>query len=268
MIDPRNDKSTLAIIDPVEFARRQERLYALTLQFGYDPGKVRLIPGVKIIDYLGQSFTSEGEALPDGEIRIYYDPLMSDARMACCLAHEIQHVKYFRVAQAYHQENEDGPLHRQFADFTPEKLAAQGGVSFYANEHWQAWQGERLPGLFSREREVGGSEPINETIAEVAKALYNWGPDVAINPVWRELQEKINAIYDNLTNGDQNLSPPENCGDNNVKANKRSAIDHIGATVDSDDGNDQNRQEQRHGQYGWDGQGERLTTQPETDNHQ
>ena len=239
MIDAMNDQSTRTTIDPVEFARRQERLQALTRQFGYDPAKVRLIAGVKTFDYLGQSFTSEGEALPDGEIRIYFDPLMSEARMACCLAHEIQHVKYFRVARAYHQENEDGPLHRQFADFTPERLAAQGGVSFYANEHWQAWQGERLPGLFSREREVGGSEPINETIAEVAKALYNWGPDVAINPVWRELQEKINAAYENLANGDQNLSPPENRGDDSVKAYKRSAIDHIGATIDRDHGHDE-----------------------------
>jgi hypothetical protein len=241
MIDLKSDKLTHMTIDPVEFARRQERLQALTAQFGYDPAKVRLIAGVKTFNYLGQSFTSEGEALPDGEIRIYFDPLMSDARMACCLAHEIQHVKYFRVASAYHQENGDGPLHRQFAAFTPERLAALGGVSPYADEHWQAWQGEQPPGLFSREREVGGSEPINETIAEVAKALYNWGPDVAINPVWRELQEKINAAYDNLVNGDENLSPPENRSNDGVKPNQRSAIDHIGATVDSDDGDDQHR---------------------------
>lgn len=268
MIDIKSDKSTRMTIDPVEFARRQELLSALTAEFGYDAAKVRLIASVKTFDYLGQSFTSEGEALPDGEIRIYFDPLMSDARMACCLAHEIQHVKYFSVARAYHLENEDGPLHRQFADFTPERLAAQGGVSAYANEHWRAWRSERPPRLFSQELEEGGSEPINETIAEVAKALYNWGPDVAINPIWKELHASINAVYSQLSESDCNLSPPENRGNDHIKANERGSIDHIGAAIDSHDSYDQHRQEQRHGKYGRDGQGERLDAKPETNHHQ
>lgn len=243
MISSADHRSSAPTIDPMEFARRQERLRALTLEFGYDPGKVRLVADAKTFDYLGQSFTSEGEALPDGEIKIYYDPQMSEARMACCLAHEIQHVKYFAVARAYNRESADGPLHRQFAAFTPERLAARGGVSLYANEHWRAWRSERPPRLFSSELEEGGSEPINETIAEVAKALYNWGPDVAIDPVWKELQAAINAVYAQLAARDEISSPPENRSDDRVKANERSAVDHIGATIDRDDGDDQHRQE-------------------------
>ncbi len=197
-------------INPTEFARRQERLRALALEFGYDPDRVRLDASVKTFDYLGQSFTSEGEALPDGAIIINYDAKMSDARMACCLAHEVQHVKYFAVARAYHREDAAGPLHRRFAAFTPEILAAQRGVSPYANEHWDAWKGEKPPQLFSPELEEGGSEPINETIAEVAKALYNWGPDVAINPIWKKLQQAINIAYAELNDRNLASSPPEN----------------------------------------------------------
>ena len=219
MIAGAHVKSSDKTIDPVEFAHRQGQLRALTLHFGYDPEKVRLLAGAKTFDYLGQRFTSEGEALPNGEITIYYDPQMSEARMACCLAHEIQHVKYFVVARAYHCEGDDGSLHRLFADFTPESLAAQGGVSPYADEHWRAWRGERPPRLFSQELEEGGSEPINETVAEVAKALYNWGPDVAINPIWKKLQETINAVYDKLADSDKASSPPENRGDDDIKAN-------------------------------------------------
>lgn len=237
-----NDPQPAATIDPVDFARRQERLHTLTLQFGYDPEKVRLVAEAKTFDYLGQSFTSEGEALPNGEIIIYYDPQMSEARMACCLAHEIQHVKYFTVARAYQKEGEEGPLHRRFAAFTPERLAAEGGVSPYASEHWRAWKNARPPRLFSQELEEGGSEPINETVAEVAKALYNWGPDVAINPFWRELQQTINAVYARLNGSDASLSPPENCGDDCIKTNKRGAVDHIGAAVDSDNGDHQHRE--------------------------
>lgn len=187
------DRASASAHDPTHFAQQQQRLRTLALEFGYDPDRVRLEAEGKTFDYLGQSFTSEGEALPDGSIILYYDPQMSDARMACCLAHEIQHVKYFTVARAYHLEGADGPLHRRFAEFTPEKLAAQRGVSPYSNEHWDAWKSDRPPQLFSPELEEGGSEPINETIAEVAKALYNWGPEVAINPVWKELQQAINA---------------------------------------------------------------------------
>ncbi len=184
---------------PAEFARREELLRRLARAFGYDPDRVRLKAETKTFDYLGQSFTSEGEALPDGSITIYYDPLMTDARMGCCLAHEVQHAKYFVVAQAFHREGNDGPLHRRFAPFTPEKLAAQRGVSLYADEHWDAWMAQTPPRLFSDELAEGGSEPINETIAEVAKAFYNWGDDVAINPVWKALQQEINAAYESLT---------------------------------------------------------------------
>lgn len=243
MSETTEDTSFDALIDPAEFLRRQERLRTLTLEFGYDPGKVSLVATVKTFDYLGQSFTSEGEALPDGEIVIYYDPRMSDARMACCLAHEIQHVKYFAVARAYNQEGADGPLHRQFAAYTSERLAARGGVSLYANEHWQTWRGECPPRLFSHELEEGGSEPINETIAEVAKALYNWGPNVAIDPVWRELQGAINAVYTQLVEGGEGLPPPENRGDDHVETDERGAVDHIGAAIDGNDGDDQDRQE-------------------------
>lgn len=243
MIGPKEDPLSASTIDPAEFSRRQERLSALTLEFGYDPGKVRLVADVKTFDYLGQSFTSEGEALSDGEIVIYYDPAMTEARMACCLAHEIQHVKYFAVARAYHREGADGPLHRQFAAFTPERLAARGGVSPYANEHWRAWRSEFPPRLFSSELEEGGSEPINETVAEVAKALYNWGPDVAIDPVWRELQEMINAVYAGLVEGDEISPPPENRCDDRIETNERGAVDHIGATVYRDHGDHKHREE-------------------------
>lgn len=242
MIATADVQSSDTTIDQAEFARRKERLRALTMTFGYDPEKVHLLADAKTFDYLGQSFTSEGEALPNGEITIYYDPQMSDARMACCLAHEIQHIKYFVVARAYQCEGNDGPLHRLFAAFTPERLAAEGGVSSYAAEHWRAWRSERPPRLFSEEFEEGGSEPINETVAEVAKALYNWGPEVAINPIWRELQETINAVYDKLANRDRDSSPPENRGDYCIKPNERSAIDHIGAAIDRDDRDDQHRQ--------------------------
>ena len=123
---------------------------------------------------------------------------MSDARLGCCLAHEIQHLKYFTVRAAYRAEPAAGPLHRRFAAFTPEALAAQRGVSNYSNEHWDAWKGASPPRLFSEELEEGQSEPINETIAEVAKAQYNRGPEVRINPLWRELQGAINAEYERL----------------------------------------------------------------------
>ena len=85
--------------------------------------------------------------------------------------------------------------HRRFAKYAPELLAAQRGVSNYSNEHWDAWKGDAPPKLFSLELEEGDSEPINETIAEVAKALYNWGPDVRINALWKELHDAINEEY-------------------------------------------------------------------------
>jgi hypothetical protein len=152
----------------------------------------------KTFDFLGQSFASEGEATPDGRVTIYYDPAMSDARLGCCLAHELQHLRYFAVRSVYRAEAAGGPLHRRFAKFTPELLAARRGVSNYSNEHWDAWRGAAPPRLFADELEEGGSEPINETIAEVAKALYNWGPEARIDSVWRELREAIDDSYREL----------------------------------------------------------------------
>ena len=37
----------------------------------------------------------------------------------------------------------------------------------------------------------GGAEPINETLADVAKALFNFGSEARIDPLWRELYELI-----------------------------------------------------------------------------
>jgi hypothetical protein len=182
-----------------EFGERRRRLAALAETFGYDPRKVLLSPQRRVFEYLGQSFTAEGEAWPDGRIEIYYDPDMSDARMGCCLAHEVQHVKYFVVGAAFRAEPPDGPLHRRFARFTPEALAEQRGVSDYSNEHWDAWKGQSPPELFSMELDEGQSEPINETIAEVAKAKYNWGPQVRINPLWNELKTAIDEEYEKLS---------------------------------------------------------------------
>ncbi|WP_246207079.1 hypothetical protein [Methylocystis heyeri] len=184
-----------------DFLKKSAKLHELALEFGHDPGKAVLSPETRIFDCLGQSFTAEGEAFPDGSIKIYYDPKMSDARMACCLAHEIQHLRYFAVREAYLGEPEDGPLHGRFSKFTPGLLAAQRGVSDYSNEHWDSWRAAAPPKLFSMEMEEGGSEPINETVADVAKALYNWGPEVRINPVWKELQQAVNDEYRKLTSG-------------------------------------------------------------------
>jgi len=178
-----------------DFLRKRQALAALVAEFGYDLGKVTLSAQKKTFNYLGQSFTSEGQSLPDGRIEIFYDPEMSGARLGCCLAHELQHVRYFVVRDAYRAEAADGPLHRRFARYAPELLASQRGVSIYSNEHWGAWKGDAPPKLFSLELEEGESEPINETIAEVAKALYNWGPDVRINALWKELHDAINEEY-------------------------------------------------------------------------
>ncbi|ULO23497.1 hypothetical protein [Methylocystis sp. SB2] len=178
-----------------DFLRKRRTLAALVAEFGYDVSKVILSLQKTTFNYLGQSFTSEGQSFPDGRIEIYYDPNMSDARLGCCLAHELQHVRYFAVRHAYRAETADGPLHRRFAEYAPELLASQRGVSNYSNEHWDAWKGDAPPKLFSLELEEGDSEPINETIAEVAKALYNWGPDVRINALWKELHDAINEEY-------------------------------------------------------------------------
>ncbi len=183
------------IADSPEFLKKRQTLETLARAFGYDATKVTLSPQSKTFDYLGQSFTSEGQSFPDGRIEIYYDPDMSDARLGCCLAHELQHVRYFAVRDAYRAEPPDGSLHQRFAKYAPERLAAQRGVSNYSNEHWDAWKGDAPPKLFAQELETGESEPINETIAEVAKALYNWGPDVRINPLWKELHDAINEEY-------------------------------------------------------------------------
>ncbi|HEY8125037.1 MAG TPA: hypothetical protein VIF88_06415 [Methylocystis sp.] len=181
-----------------EFWTKRRTLAALAAEFGYDVSKVLLCPETRTFDYLGQSFTAEGQSFPDGRIEIFYDPQMSDARLGCCLAHELQHGRYFVVRDAYRAEAADGPLHRRFAKYAPELLAAQRGVSNYSNEHWDAWKGDAPPKLFSLETEEGGSEPINETIAEVAKALYNWGPDVRVNALWKELHDAINEEHEAL----------------------------------------------------------------------
>ena len=178
-----------------DFLRKRQTLAALVAEFGFDASKVTLSPQKKTFNYLGQSFTSEGQSFPDGRIEIFYDPNMSDARLGCCLAHELQHVRYFAVREAYLAEAADGPSRRRFAKYAPELLAAQRGVSIYSNEHWDAWKGEAPPKLFSLELEEGESEPINETIAEVAKALYNWGPDVRINALWKELHDAVNEEH-------------------------------------------------------------------------
>jgi hypothetical protein len=182
----------------LDFIAKREKLAALMRDFGQDPGKAVLSAEPKTFEFLGQNFSSEGEATPDGRITIYYDPKMSDARLGCCLAHEIQHLRYFALRDAYRAEPADGRLHRRFARFTPELLAAQRGVSNYSNEHWDAWRGAALPRLFSDELAEGGSEPVNETIAEAAKAIYNWGPKVAINPIWKELLLAIDEEYGRL----------------------------------------------------------------------
>ncbi|MGD9543237.1 MAG: hypothetical protein AB7F41_05485 [Methylocystis sp.] len=192
---PASERSAREIESSPGFLKKRDMLAALTRDFGYDVGKVTLGPQTKTFDYLGQSFTSEGQSFPDGRIEIYYDPRMSDARLGCCLAHELQHVRYFAVRGAYCAEPADGPLRRRFARYAPQLLAAQRGVSNYSNDHWDAWKGDAPPTLFSFELEEGESEPINETIAEVAKALYNWGPDVRVNPLWRELHDAINEEY-------------------------------------------------------------------------
>jgi hypothetical protein len=181
--------------DSPQFLKKRQTLEALARAFGYDADKVTLCPQTRTFDYLGQSFTSEGQSFPDGRVEIYYDPNMSDARLGCCLAHELQHVRYFAVRDAFRAEPSDGPLHRRFAKYAPELLAAQRGVSNYSNEHWDAWTAGAPPKLFSFELEEGESEPINETIAEVAKAIYNWGPDARINPLWKELHDAINEAY-------------------------------------------------------------------------
>jgi len=197
--DARPENADVEDLEDLEdFKRKRRTLAELAREFGHDPGLVTLNAAKREFDYLGQSFTAEGEAFPDGRVVIYYDPEMSDARLGCCLAHELQHLRYFAIRDAYNAEQADGLLHRRFSKFTPELLAAQRGVSDYSNEHWDAWKGASAPKLFSDELEEGESEPINETIADVAKAKYNWGPDVRINPVWRELQEAVNEEYERL----------------------------------------------------------------------
>ena len=186
------------IFDREDFRLKQAALARLLREFGVAPDAATLVAERQSCFFLGQVFVSEGETLADGAIRIFYDPQMSVARMGCCLAHELQHARYFVVRDAFRAETTDGPLHARFAAYTPELLAACGGVSDYSREHWREWKGAAPPRLFSMELEEGGSEPINETIAEVAKALYNWGADVVIDPVWLALHDAINAEFGRL----------------------------------------------------------------------
>jgi hypothetical protein len=177
--------------DPADFARKAEHLAAMTASFGYDPAKARLMREDFFFELGGSRAKAEGRALRDGSILVFYDPEMTLARLACCVAHEVQHQKYARVRRAFAAEVEDGTLHRAFAAFTPDLLAERGGVSDYSNEHWAGWRAAAPPRLFEDEMARGGAEPINETLAEVAKALYNFGPEARIDPVWRALYELI-----------------------------------------------------------------------------
>jgi len=184
-----------------DFALKQRWLAQLLAEFGWPGEKVWLSPKRESCDFLAERFVPEGEALPQGTIEVYYDPAMTYARMGCCLAHEIQHLKFFALRDAYLIEPPDGPLHGRFAEFTPQLLASRGGVSKYSCDHWSAWRGAALPELFADEMAIGGSEPINETIADVAKAFYNWGREVNIDPVWRKLCLAIDDEYARLTRG-------------------------------------------------------------------
>ncbi len=177
--------------DPADFARKAEHLAAMTASFGYDPKKARLVDEEFSFELAGLRCKAEGRALPDGSILVFYDPQMTLARLACCVAHEVQHQKYARVRRAYGAEGADGPMHEIFAAFTPERLAERQGVSDYSNEHWAGWRAAEPPRLFEDEMARGGSEPINETLAEVAKALYNFGREARIDPLWRALYELI-----------------------------------------------------------------------------
>lgn len=177
--------------DAADFAIKAEHLAAMTASFGYDPAKARLVRDEFSFELCGERAKAEGRALPDGSILVFYDPQMTLARLACCVAHEAQHQKYARVRRAFAAECADGPLHETFAAFTPELLAERGGVSDYSNEHWAAWRAAEPPRLFEDEMARGGAEPINETLAEVAKALFNFGAEARIDPLWRELYELI-----------------------------------------------------------------------------
>ena len=182
----------------IEFDRKKEKLKELCIDFDYPLELVELIEEKKTFEYLGYQFTSEGAAYSDGRIVIYYDPAMTDARMACCLAHELQHQRYFAVQKAFNSEPIDGPLRKRFASFPSHRLSAERGISAYSEEHWSAWQGASLPVLFSDELSIGKSEPINETLAEIAKAYYNWGQIDWVPQLWRDLYESINEEYKNL----------------------------------------------------------------------
>lgn len=183
----------------IEFDKKKDKLKELSIGFDYPSELVELIDEKKIFEYLGYQFTSEGTALRDGRVFIYYDPAMTDARMACCLAHELQHQRYFAVQEYFNLEPIDGFLHKRFARFSPPLLSNERGISAYSEEHWCAWQGVSLPVLFSDEFSIGKSEPINETIAEVAKAYYNWDGKIDWIPeIWRDLYASINDEYKNL----------------------------------------------------------------------
>jgi hypothetical protein len=185
-------------LDAVDFATKAEHLAEMTASFGYDPHKARLVREEFSFELGGVRCKAEARALPDGSIIVFYDPKMTLARLACCVAHEVQHQKYDRVRRAFAAEGEGGPLHKTFAAFTPARLAERGGVSDYSNEHWAGWRAVDPPRLFEDEMARGGAEPINETLAEVAKALYNFGPDARIDPLWRELYERIGREWARL----------------------------------------------------------------------
>ena len=242
-----------APIDLADVARRAALLSRLAMEFGYDPLLVTLSLEESSFTLAGESCAAEGRALADGRILVYYDPQMSNARMGCCLAHEIQHQKYFAVREAFRREPADGPLHRSFARFAPELLAERRGVSDYSNEHWRAWRGAALPVLFSDELAEGAAEPINETLSEIAKADYNFGPAAKIDPLWRELFDEVNAARQRLAPGtdarrvegaswpgSSRPSTPGDCGSSkNDHGGEAPATLAIGVQFDGVDGRDE-----------------------------
>ena len=103
--------------DAADFARKAEHLAAMTASFGYDPTKARLVRDEFSFELRGVRAKAEGRALPDGSILVFYDPQMTLARLACCVAHEAQHQKYARVRRAFAAEGADGPLHEDLRRF-------------------------------------------------------------------------------------------------------------------------------------------------------
>ena len=80
--------------DAADFAKKAAHLAAMAAAFGYDASKARLVREEFAFELGGVRCKAEGRALPDGAILVFYDPEMTLARLACCVAHEVQHQKY------------------------------------------------------------------------------------------------------------------------------------------------------------------------------